>query len=63
MILTLALILFFLIIEWLGRTNEYAIDKIGFNKPKFIRIIFYYILIIMIFLFAGNNQQFIYFQF
>ena len=63
MILTLALILFFIIIEWLGRTNEYAIEKIGFNKPKFIRIIFYYILIIMIFLFAGNNQQFIYFQF
>ena len=63
MILTLGLILFFLIIEWLGRTNEYAIEKLGFSKPKYIRVIFYYVLVIMIFLFAGSNQQFIYFQF
>ncbi len=63
MMLTLVLIIFFIGIEWVGRTNEYAIEKLGFSKPKFFRVSFYYILIIMIFLFAGNNQQFIYFQF
>ena len=63
MLLTLVLIIFFLIIEWFGRVNEYAIEKLGFSKPKYIRFIFYYGLVFMIFVFVGSNQQFIYFQF
>lgn len=61
--LTLVLIIFFVIIEWFGRTDEYAIEKLWFTKPRYIRLTLYYVLITMIFLFAGSNQQFIYFQF
>ena len=61
--LTLVLIIFFVIIEWFGRTDEYAIEKLWFTKSRYIRLTLYYVLITMIFLFAGSNQQFIYFQF
>jgi alginate O-acetyltransferase complex protein AlgI len=57
------LTIFFLIIEWMGREQQYAIAKIFEHKKSFIRISFYYLLIILIFVFAGSNQQFIYFQF
>ena len=61
--LTLVLIIFFVMIEWFGRTDEYAIEKLWFTKSRYIRLTLYYVLITMIFLFAGSNQQFIYFQF
>ena len=57
------LIVFFLIIEWLGRENNYAIEKFGMNKPKVVRWAFYYVLVFAIFYFGGEEQQFIYFQF
>ncbi|WP_207924541.1 MBOAT family O-acyltransferase [Pedobacter changchengzhani] len=53
----------FLIIEWLGREEEYALAAFGTKWPKTLRISFYYLLIISIFWFNGSNQQFIYFQF
>jgi alginate O-acetyltransferase complex protein AlgI len=53
----------FLIIEWGGREQQFAIAKLGFKWPKFLRWIFYYVLILCVFYFAGANQQFIYFQF
>jgi alginate O-acetyltransferase complex protein AlgI len=59
----LGLLLFFIIIEWLGREDEYAIKSIGFKWPKIIRVSFYYLLILLIFLFMGKEQEFIYFQF
>jgi hypothetical protein len=62
-LITVVLTLFFITIEWLGRTNQFAIETIFAKKPKVIRWSFYYVLIIIIFLFAGSNQQFIYFQF
>ena len=58
----LLLVLFFIIIEWLGRSGEYAIEKIDFmNKP--MRWGFYVLLIVLMFSFTGEQQQFIYFQF
>ncbi len=57
------LLLFFLIIEWLGRREQFAIAVIGSNWSKPIRYIFYYSLIIAIFWFSGHQQEFIYFQF
>jgi D-alanyl-lipoteichoic acid acyltransferase DltB (MBOAT superfamily) len=59
----LILIVLFVLIEWFGRTNKYAIENFGFNWPKLLRLTFYYILIIMIFYFIGKEEQFIYFQF
>ncbi|EDP69718.1 alginate O-acetylation protein [Flavobacteriales bacterium ALC-1] len=58
----LILVLFFIITEWLGRNGEYAIEKIDFIKQP-IRWAFYISLIILMFSFTGEEQQFIYFQF
>ena len=58
----LLLTLFFIIVEWLGRTGDYAIEKIDFIK-KPLRWSFYIILIILMFSFTGEQQEFIYFQF
>ena len=57
------LLLFFLLIEWNGRENQYALEKFGFRLPRLIRWGFYYLLVFAIFYFAGSEQQFIYFQF
>jgi D-alanyl-lipoteichoic acid acyltransferase DltB (MBOAT superfamily) len=58
----LLLVAFFMVIEWLGRTGEYAIAKIDFlNRP--LRWCFYFLIIILIFSFTGEQQEFIYFQF
>lgn len=60
---TSILIIIFLIVEWLGRENLYAIEKLGFNKNRSIRWLFYLMIIISLFWFTGQEQQFIYFQF
>ena len=60
---TFILIILFLIIEWFGRENQYALEKFGLKIPQVIRWAFYYILVFAIFYFAGSEQQFIYFQF
>lgn len=59
----IAMLLFFIIIEWIGREQQYAIADLGKRWPRAVRWGFYYILIIAIFLFIGKEQQFIYFQF
>ena len=51
------------IVEWLGRNNEYAIEKIPLKMKRLPRWAFYYGMVFMIFYFAGKQQQFIYFQF
>jgi D-alanyl-lipoteichoic acid acyltransferase DltB (MBOAT superfamily) len=57
------LLLLLIGIEWMGREQQYALARIMPNKPKVFRWAFYYLLIVIIFVFAGSNQQFIYFQF
>ena len=60
--LTLLLIIF-VIIEWLGREQQYALEELGIKWKRTLRYILYYAIIIAIFWFGGNEQQFIYFQF
>lgn len=60
---TIALLTFFIGIEWWGRTNKYAIETFGWNWKRKYRLLFYYSLILMIYMFAGGEEQFIYFQF
>ncbi|ASU34763.1 MBOAT family O-acyltransferase [Mucilaginibacter xinganensis] len=60
---TMILILIFLVIEWNGRENQYAIAKLGKLKSRGYRLAFYFSIILLIFLFMGREQQFIYFQF
>ncbi|HEX8269226.1 MAG TPA: MBOAT family O-acyltransferase [Flavobacterium sp.] len=54
---------FFLVIEWLGRTQQYAIAHFGGSWPRPVRWGFYYVLAAAVLYFAGPEQQFIYFQF
>lgn len=53
----------FIIIEWLGREQQYALAKLGTKWNRLMRYSIYYLLIITIYFFGGKEQQFIYFQF
>jgi len=57
------LLAFFVLMEWAGREQAYAIARTGFSWPKVLRWVFYLFIIILIFAFSGSQQQFIYFQF
>jgi D-alanyl-lipoteichoic acid acyltransferase DltB (MBOAT superfamily) len=59
----LVMIGFFVVIEWLGRDSEYAIQDIGKSSRPVVRWALAYILCMAIFLFGGQQQDFIYFQF
>ncbi|CAH0198298.1 Peptidoglycan O-acetyltransferase [Pedobacter sp. Bi27] len=53
----------FFIIEWIGREQNYAIEKIGLSWSRPLRWSAYYILVFAILYSSGGEQQFIYFQF
>ncbi|HMK06951.1 MAG TPA: MBOAT family O-acyltransferase, partial [Flavobacterium sp.] len=57
------LLIGFIMVEWLGRENQYALEKFGLKWPKPLRLGFYYLILLLIFLYAGSSQEFIYFQF
>lgn len=57
------LTVFFFIVEWFGREDKYALESFGFGWPRFVRLGFYYLIIVLIFAFMGKEQEFIYFQF
>jgi alginate O-acetyltransferase complex protein AlgI len=57
------LVFLFMLIEWFGREQQFAIARIDLKIPTIIRWGFYYFLAIIIFYFAGPQQPFIYFQF
>ena len=60
---TLGWVLLMVMIEWLSRENEHALERFGAKwKPAF-RWIFYYGIVFAILIFGGPEQQFIYFQF
>ncbi len=61
--ITILLIALFMMVEWLGRENEFAIKRIGLRWRRPLRWGMYYVIIIAIFYFGGREQQFIYFQF
>lgn len=53
----------FVIVEWLGREQQYAIARLGAGRPKAVRWAFYYCIVLAITFFPGSQQEFIYFQF
>jgi D-alanyl-lipoteichoic acid acyltransferase DltB (MBOAT superfamily) len=58
------LIIFFYLIEWFGRHNDFAIQKLLKSSPRIIRFTFYSLLIYLIFNFmVAEETPFIYFQF
>ena len=60
---TFLMIMFFVIIEWLGRNEQFAIAKLGLEWKRPIRYLMYLSIILALFWFGGDKQQFIYFQF
>ncbi len=57
------LLFIFMVIEWLGREEQFAIAKLGIKSPKIIKWGIYYCIILAIFYYSGSQLQFIYFQF
>ena len=53
----------FIVFEWIGREQQYAIASIGAKWYKPLRWAMYYTIIFTIIYFTGKEQQFIYFQF
>lgn len=53
----------FLLIEWSGRESQYAIAHLGVKWNRTYRWAVYFMIISSIFIFNGEEQQFIYFQF
>ncbi len=58
---TMLFIFLFVLIEWLGRDKEYALEHL--KMPVYLRWSFYYLIIFVILWFGGEQQEFIYFQF
>jgi alginate O-acetyltransferase complex protein AlgI len=59
----LVIVSFFMFFEWIGRHDNFAIERLGDKWPKVFRYGFYYMIIIVIIVFSGKEQEFIYFQF
>ena len=62
-VLLLILIVYVLLIEWLGREKKYAIEQLFVRRNRILRWIYYYSIIYIIVFFAGQEQEFIDFQF
>ncbi len=62
-LITILLTCAFVLIEWLGREQQFAIQNFGVKWKRPLRYAMYYAIIIAIFWFGAKEQQFIYFQF
>jgi D-alanyl-lipoteichoic acid acyltransferase DltB (MBOAT superfamily) len=56
-------LLFFICIEWIGRTQKYALAEFGTSWIRSLRWTFYILLATTTLMFSGKSEQFIYFQF
>ncbi len=54
---------FFVLIEWMQRDKQHALQLDDVQIPRFVRWGWYNALIFIIFWFGGSQQEFIYFQF
>lgn len=53
----------FILLEWTGRSQDYAMKKTFSKFPVVFQMLFYFTLLATIFVFSAKEQQFIYFQF
>jgi alginate O-acetyltransferase complex protein AlgI len=56
-------IMFAMTVEWLGREEQHALARLTVRWKPFVRWSFYYLIVWMIGVYGGEEQQFIYFQF
>ncbi|WP_417371360.1 MBOAT family O-acyltransferase [Gelidibacter japonicus] len=59
----LILLFAFILIEWVGRKQQYALENLWRDKPIYLRWGFYYLLIVCMYVYGIKEQEFIYFQF
>ena len=57
------LVCVFILIEWVGREQQFAIANLGLKWKRPLRYAMYYAIILTIVWFGGKEQEFIYFQF
>lgn len=62
-LITVFFIAIFILVEWLQRENQHALEFTNVKFPKILRWGIYYSIIIAIYLFGGVQKSFIYFQF
>ena len=60
---TIGLIVFVMVVEWIQRDKQHALQIDGAGLPAAVRWAYYNVLILVILAFSGNQQEFIYFQF
>jgi alginate O-acetyltransferase complex protein AlgI len=63
MVIAAFCIFVFMVIEWFGRREQYAIAHLDIKLKKPWRYALYYSIALAVFWFSGGEQQFIYFQF
>lgn len=63
MMVTFIFILLLLTIEWLQRDKQHGLELDGLKIPRALRWGIYYSFVIVIFVFSGSQQDFIYFAF
>jgi alginate O-acetyltransferase complex protein AlgI len=62
-LMTLLSVIIFMLVEWLQRDKQYALDLSLFRGGRYVRWGIYLIIILAIISFGGQQQEFIYFQF
>ncbi|MGK0421416.1 MAG: D-alanyl-lipoteichoic acid acyltransferase DltB (MBOAT superfamily) [Polaribacter sp.] len=62
-LLTLVVIVFFMMVEWIGREEQHALASLDIKWKSTYRYLFYYFILFLILFYGGKDQQFIYFQF
>lgn len=50
-----------LVVEWINRNKRYSFDLLG--KPCVVRYLCYFVVLLSIFIFGGETETFVYFQF
>jgi alginate O-acetyltransferase complex protein AlgI len=61
---TIILTMIFIVVEWIGREQQFAIQRIGFIKQNHLRHSLYLIIVLVIIGFGSyNKNEFLYFQF
>lgn len=57
------LLVFFIVVEWLGREGNFALEAFRSYGNRYVRWSIVVLLIVFLFVFGNEEQQFIYFQF
>ncbi len=60
---TTIFIVLFMTVEWFGKNEQYAIGGLPLKFKRPLRWFFYITLVAVIFMYAGEKQEFVYFQF